>query len=154
MSKATDALTAVKTLWTGLGVTAHIYPDEYSSVNTGSFPFVVVSESLKQAARWRQLTVERAERIWTAECILFLADGPLLYPDATAATAEKLGQEYAEDFYAALTADQTLGGVVLRAGNVGDGLLFTDWGRHSQWNQDVFWSIVFEIPIVQSHEVT
>lgn len=159
MSRATEALNALKTILADIDpapqptpVGIWIYPDDYASISTASFPFIVLSESIKQPANWSATNHRITSREWVIEIMVFLAQGPIEYPNAAAAAAELKTQPWADAIYQTLKDNRTLNGTVSKLGGLQDNFIMSDRAMHSQWNQQVYWSLVVEVSVTQEHE--
>lgn len=158
MSKATDALTALKTLlaagtYTNTPAGVWIYPDDYASIDTALFPFIVISESVGQVNSMQAITTTAFTRRWLVEILVFIAAGPLEFPNADSASAELLTQEWVDELHTVLASDVTLGGNCLSIGDGARGapLFFQDQATHSQWNQEVYWTLRLLAPVIQEY---
>ena len=159
-----DALNAAKTIFFGLApadVTAlqnvYVYPDSYSSVDDDSLPFLIIQESVGRTSSIGDLPTGnnvRGWHDWAMEAVFYLARGENEWPSTGAAAAELQHRNWAIAVNDLLSRNQTLNGTVFSIGEKrGAAFMFADYLiDHEQWDQTVFWSMRFLIPITQIYD--
>ena len=160
----TNALNAAKKIFKGLApanVTAlqniYIYPDDYSSVDVTTLPFMVLMEGVGRSASIGDLPAGRNSHglhLWHMEAVLYLNRGEKKWPSSGAATAELQHRNWAVEVNDLLASNRTLGGNVFDIGERREGkYIYADYLiDHEQWNQEPFWTIRFLIPVIQVYD--
>ena len=159
MAETRDALNALASI---LGATtatgqdamagAWVYPDEYADVNLSTLPAIVVTEKAATINQWGAKSSGVGYHRWMAEVLLFLYKGAPVHPSKQAAEAELLQEGWVKAFGGALADNLRLNDTVVKIG-APDGdfpLKYFDYSiEYLQWNQQEYWGIYFQIPMMQ-----
>ena len=162
MAETRDALNALSSILgaaTATGqdaiVNSWVYPDEYADIELSrldSLPALVVAEQVATLNQWGIKSSGVGYHRWVAEVILFLYKGAPKHPSEQAAAAELLQEGWVKALSAALVDDITLNDTVVKVGTP-DGnfpLKVFDYEiEYIQWNQQPYWGIHLQIPIMQ-----
>lgn len=133
----------------------YVYPEDYEDSLTGllPLPIVIISQKVALSNQWIKKAQGHTKHEWLIEVLVLLALGPLKYPNSASALAESMQTYWAKAMATSLFLDLDFGG---RIGIVGlprgqERMIFTYTIEHSQWNQQIYWGLVFNIPVFQFH---
>lgn len=167
MSRDIDALEALRDLLddvvppgdaTVLGG-VYVWPNDHASVpDVPVLPMIVVAKHNAPAQEPDEVArkahgLER--RRWTADILVYVAEGPLVRMDDVAAEAEMLADGWVDAIGDVLWAHMTLSGTAVQIGRPnGDVLgLFTSYAGHLYWGTSTYWGLHFRVPVIQTRAV-
>lgn len=136
----------------------YVWPEDYDLISGElNLPIVIVRQKVAVGNDWVKKSGGHSKHEWLMEIYVLLAKGPLKYPNDYAADVEALQTHWAQAVATVLYLDLDLGGrvgIIGQSAGGGQHRIFTYWVEHSQWNQQVYWSVRFILPVFQFHTLT
>lgn len=133
----------------------YVLPDQQASIpQVLPLPCIVVSEVYNLPSEWQRKADGLGLHEWSAEVLLFAAQGPLMTLNADAATAMLKTRNWAKAFADRLYANQSLNGKALIIGEATGGMrrLFRYAIGHVYLDETKeYWGMRLELKVQQKH---
>ena len=156
MSEITDALSALATRIDGniSGVTPKgvwVHPTDAASISTSSTPFVIVAQQIGVDNLLTSSSYGETAHQWTALVTVFLenfGEAPVPFESVAFATPLAKYDEWIKAMRVCLQGDLTLDGNASHTGgDLGELSYRVDY---LHWESEVYFGIVFELPVYQT----
>lgn len=149
-----EVCTLIKTEISGLttppGNRVWSHPADALSIDTETFPFVVVSKLNSEVGAWAADSFGMGRHEWSVLIAVYLNDGPVIVTNADDITRAAMAE--ASEWYKAIAdlfyANMTLNGRVDIIGDE-DGKLYEYVTDNILWNGRQFFGHLFMLPVVQ-----
>jgi hypothetical protein len=140
------------------GIPAWVYPDEFCDVTARNLPIAIVMRRVAVTYPWGWYAYGVGSRKWEAEVFLLLHKGEVVGFNQKSATIEGRHFGWPTKMAGILAGDIQLSGLASYVGSGeqgGSGELMQYTIQHILWADEVYWGILFNVPITQrtQHEV-